>query len=268
MYNSFEYVAANPGPDVTHSQHDSSSDECQFGVAAELSRELWIHDEPTEDRWGLDFAAALSYFFERDIYKMRGEATRHDLVGNGYYKTTFDAKDTMYSYLEETDPEYKNYAVGGFYGADSAIAQGHPAIIMDKITVTGPTYLDPVDRTSSNRYSARGDYRELEFLFMLRPWYELTDWWRVYGEVGVGVSWGRFDSRVSGVGVSHSEDFDQWDVYGVAGLGTVFRYGDFDISLDFIGRFLRDDMDIDGQFVDGHIERADWGLRLMVGYEF
>jgi len=238
-----------------HSEHD----ELQFGLSVEVARELWIHDENDVRRWGVDFAAALSYFFQRNVYSSHGS------VLNGAVRTVVDDPDAMYKYGTGEDS-----AVGGMYGYGNAQATGFaPALTWSSIS-------DPVDLAPGgpraglglHRYSASGDYRELEMLFMFRPWYEIKDWWRVYAQAGVGVCWGRFDGRFYGPGVSAREHSDGWDVYGVAGLGTMFRYGRYDLGIDFLWRFLRDDLDVDGRYLNGEIDRAEWVIRVMLGFEF
>lgn len=262
--NAYQEVA--PGG-VSHCHRDHSDDDWQFGVSAEISRELWIHDEKEENRWGVDFAAAFSYFFRRDLYASHGRIGRVDMVKDGVIRTKVDDPDAMFKY----DSGECSVGADGMYGYGSwehnpmAPALGLlPPFLNAPEDLGGPSH--PVG--SACRYNAGGDYRELEMLFMFRPWYEIKDWWRVFGEIGVGVSWGKFDSSFHGGGIAAEEDFAQWDCYGVAGLGTVFRYKSFDIMIDFLGRFWRDDFEVEGRYVDGYISRADWGLRLMIGYEF
>lgn len=246
-------------------QWDESDDRCQFGLSAEISRELWIHDEEEEHRWGVDFAAAFSYFFARGIYNARGVSARTDTVRDGKYKTDVVDADTTYDYDTGRDRSDAQNMYG--YG-NSVRTFASPALgfvgIGSPYDAGGPTR----DVTTGYRCQADGDYQELEMLFMLRPWYEITDWWRVFAEVGVGVSWGRFDSTFYCERRAYDEDFSQWDCYGVVGLGTVLRYKSFDIMIDFMGRFLRDDLEVDGRHVSGSIDRSDWGIRLMIGYEF
>ena len=54
----------------------------------------------------------------------------------------------------------------------------------------------------------------------------------------------------------------------MVGLGTAFRYGNWDLGVDFLARFLRRDFDVDGRYVKGTIERCPWGFRVMLGYSF
>jgi len=241
---------------------EDSSDPCQHGMTLELSRELWVYDEAFEHRWGVDLAVAISYFFGRDVFRGSGYARRDDYVRQGDFQTVINDPDGMYNYDEGYDSPSQ-----GMYGHGAEYDDFSPMILWENV---GDAQDMVGDRTVSacNRFSASGDYRELEMLLMARPWYEITDWWRVYGEFGVGLSWGNFESDVYGSGLSYSEDFSQWDCYGVAGLGTMFRYGMFDLSVDFIGRFLRDDLDVSGKYLKGDIKRADWGFRVMVGVEF
>lgn len=252
------------GSSLCHRYRDDSDDRHQFGISVEASRELWIHDEQDEHRWGVDFAAAFSYFFARDIYRARSKVVRTDTVRDGKFCTDVIDPDATFDYDQGWDAP-----VGGMYGYGNPVrTMISPALgfagIGAPYDVGGPSHAV----SSSCRCSAEGDYQELEMLFMLRPWYEIKDWWRVFAEAGVGVSWGRFDTTFREPGHVHDEDFAQWDCYGVAGLGTAFRYKRFDIMVDVMGRFLRDDFEVDGRHVSGSIGRAEWGLRLMLGYSF
>lgn len=261
LENSYQEIV---GSSVSRAGTSTSDDPYQFGISAEISREIWAHDEWGDNRWGVDFAAAFSYFFQRDVYHASGEATRTDTVLDGSIQTIVDDPDAMYDYENGTDTPVNN-----MYGHGNATADfNSPALLWSN--VKDPQDVGGTTRTVSSMsgYTASGDYRELEMLFMFRPWYEITDWWRVFAQVGVGVSWGRFESRFNGTGVCTSESFDQWDVYGVAGVGTLFRYDIFSLSFDIFGRFLRDDMDVNGQYVHGSVSRADWGFRVMAGVEF
>lgn len=241
----------------------SDQDEMQYGVSLELSRELWIHDENEVHRWGVDFAAAFSYFFQRDVYGAGGTLSRTDTRRDGDFQTPVNDPDAMFFYDNNLD-SLQDGMYG--YGAYDVMAGG-PALKLSNVGLTTETFTETTE-TMTRRFSASGDYQELEMLFMFCPWYEITDWWRVYAEVGVGVSWGRFDASFSGNGISAKEKFSQWDCYGVAGLGTAFRYDDWTLGIDFFGRFWRDDLDVDGRYVSGSIERSDWGFRVMLGYEF
>ena len=48
----------------------------------------------------------------------------------------------------------------------------------------------------------------------------------------------------------------------------MFRLWQFDLSIDFLGRFLNDDLDCNGKYCSGSIEKSDWLMRVMVGWEF
>ncbi len=270
--NAYEEVI---GSTFANDYRDGSDSGMQYGISLELSRELWIHDEKDEHRWGVDFAAAFSYFFRRNFYNASGIYTRTDSVRNGNIVTPIDDCSAMGEY----DPAAVGYPgetatdfpVGGMYGHGNASTPYFYAPALNWSAIGTPYDAGgPVGAVSSSyAYNANGDYRELEMLFMVRPWYEITDWWRVFAQIGLGVSWGKFESSFStSSGYSCSEDFAQWDCYGVAGLGTAFRYKRFDISIDVLGRFLRDDFAVDGRNLKGTIDRANWGFRVMLGYSF
>ena len=239
--------------------HVGDSDQYEPGVSVELSRTLW---SDKERGWGVDLALAASYFFGNDIYDAHGTYGRSQSYETGKYRTEIDGAGVL------DDPW--GTAVGGYYGIGSATGPGPllPTVSLSANPTPVPGSIGGGTVNAASSFDASGDYRELEMLFMLRPWYEIKDWWRVYAEVGVGVSWGRFDASFHSEGISAKEKFTQWDCYGVAGLGTVFLYDDWTLGIDFLGRFWRDDLDVDGRYVSGSIERSDWGFRVMIGYEF
>jgi len=259
--NSYQSVI---GSSVATERHDTSEDRNQFGISAEVSRELLLGNEEGEHQWGVDAVAAFSYFFQREVYSEHGRVTRSDMVEHGVIRTIVDDPAATYEYDTGHDSP-----VGGMYGhGNYNTAFGHPSLLWENV---GSPFQIPLGASPSSTaagYSSWGDYQELEMLFLARPWFEITDWWRIFANIGVGVSWGRLDCEFRSEFINASEDFSQWDVYGVAGVGTIFRYKQFDISLDVLGRFLRDDMDINGHNVTGSLSRSDWGIRLMVGYEF
>jgi len=252
-------VTGNP----VQNHADLSEDESQFGVVAEISREIWSNEENEDNyRWGIDFVAEFAYFFQKNVYREHGDVTRDDKLIEGLIRTEVEDRAATYDY--DVPPSSGMYG-DGVYNAGA----GHPSLRWSKIgTPENKGEQSSRTITSTAGYSASGDYRELEMLFMLRPWYEITDWWRIHANIGVGVSWGYFESDFYGSNGHYCENFDQWDAYGVAGLGTRLRYGRVDLSIDFLGRFLRDDMDINGRHVSGSLSRASWGFQVMAGYEF
>ena len=126
--------------------------------------------------------------------------------------------------------------------------------------------------SSSGSIYTHGDYREIEMLFTFKPYYDITDWFRVIGTVGVGVSQAHFDFKssgsINGQGFSHNQSFDDWACYGVAGLGAMLHYSHVCLGFDFLERFLQEDIDINGKYVDGYIGRAPWMTKVYLGVEF
>lgn len=119
---------------------------------------------------------------------------------------------------------------------------------------------------------SHADYYNLELLFTLKPYYDVTDWFRVVGTVGFAVSRQELDLTTTlardGAYRRYHREFSQWDVFGVAGLGAQFRYKDFTLGVDFIARFFDDDLAVDDPYVRGSVERSNWYLRVGLGYEF
>ncbi len=265
-------------------------DDYDLGISLELSKTIYdnwedadyeLHQrnrrrkdgEQMEDErqhWGVDLAFGFSYFFDDNLYRDFGEYG-HYRVLDGHYETPISGYDTKSMLME-----YDAGGIGpqdGYYGDKAWSGGPHPSLYYNDIgSISGPI----IDGTSAywggEWHSGNGKYRELEAMLVLKPWYELSDWCRIFGTIGVAAYRGRFSFRYTASdGVNWLYDrqrFDEWGVCGVGGGGIVFRYGDFDISADILARFLQDDMDINGRHVKGWIERADWMVRIMVGYEF
>ena len=128
-------------------------------------------------------------------------------------------------------------------------------------------------KSASLRVNADGDYDEEELAFLVRPWFDVTEWFRVVGTVGVGVSRAAFDFSIDGYcngrrTYSDSQKFDGWDVYGIAGAGGMFHYDGYCLGFDFFAKFFDDELDVNGRSVQGDISREDWTIRAYVGYEF
>ena len=242
-----------------------NDDQYQPGISVELSRTLWADEEAG---WGVDLALAVSYFFGNDIYSAHGTTTKYTTTIPGGAEAD-PAVDPAYAPDPVADESGRLWYGGGresFYGFGALNYQRFASgAVVPVPSVAGAA-------AGGSSFSASGDYSELEMMLMVRPWYEVTDWWRVFGEAGLALSRSEFEFSYSAVGgngrVSASEDFSEWRCYGVAGAGTMFRLGSFDLSVDFLGRFLNDDLDCNGRYSQGSVEKADWVLRVMAGFEF
>lgn len=222
-----------------------SDDGMTLGASLELSRTLYA----AENGFGLDVAFGVSWMMCNDILNGSAQA--------GYDRTT--------SSFTPTEPGYPPSADGSRYGGNFGTGDMYFAAPYDW---EGPT---PSSGTYSTHVSA--DYDEFELSLMLKPWYELTDWWRIYGNIGMGFGCGRFDFSMNAVLdgktiYNLNEDECEWDFYGIAGGGTVFRLGSFDLSFDILYRFCQDDINVGNQYVNCTIEKPDLVFRLAIGYEF
>lgn len=258
LCNAYEDVLSST---VSQTGGDNAHDDYQPGVSVELSRELWASEKRN---WGVDFAAAVSYFFGNDLYRASARATRRTNLDRGRYETEIYGRYAMEDYQDGTlEPATPN-----FYGEAAYERSGAPALFW-------PDVGDPIKRShlvtvSSGRgYHAEGDYYDLEMMFLARPWYEICDGWRVFGELGVGVSYARFEYDIAySDGPRRGQNFDDWSVYGLAGLGTVVTWKDVSLSCDFIARLGSEDLNVNGRDIHGSIDRGDWLFRVMLGYSF
>ena len=234
----------------------SDTDNGTFGLSVELSRNLF-HD--AEYGYGVDLAFAVNWFFKQDYFKSSGR------MGEGSVDTIFDMGDIAHDddFNRYTDGDGDYYGSGGY----EALDWGTPVSVDPDLDMR---YVDMPG--GGGRYSARGDYSDLEMILLARPYYDIYDWLRLTGTIGLAVSRMDFDFSMAmtsnGRSMRYSDDSHQWDVYGIAGLGLMMYYKDFTLSCDVLARFLDDKMDIDNPYVHGSVSRGDWMVRAMIGYEF
>ena len=124
-------------------------------------------------------------------------------------------------------------------------------------------------------YRAEGDYDEYDIYGGLRLWYADEDlqWLKVTSTLGVGVDYGDFDYQMSATGPNNlslrrSVGTDDWDIYGLLGLGIMVNFWDFDVSMDALWRFGQNSLKVESPCVNGEIERPDFIFRASLGYNF
>ena len=250
--------------------HNASDSSGMFGIDVELSRELYRNEE---HKYGLDIAFGVMYFFRNDIFKSdygyRAGRESWESGGNGFYEGTIAAPDEL---PDSNDWYWNDDRTYGRGGLDTEF-NGGP--VFDLSTITAVPHAGVGSAGGRDRFGsicARGDYRELDLELCLRPYYDVKDWLRLYGTIGVVVSHDEFDLDVSmtdnGRHYRHKSDFSQWDVHGIGGLGVMLRYKDFTLAGDFLARFLDDDLTVDDHYVHGTIEHGRWMFKLALGYEF
>ena len=256
----------------------SFSDESgMLGVNVELSRNLY-HNE--DWGWGVDAAIGFTYFRHNKLLRcgsrwLNGSSTHS--YGRRSSSLTIDGARGQYS-------DFNWSGDGSFYGSggtktgpgtyvddEGNEAYAGPISFNDDPDLFGDDYSE--SDASYGSMSADGDYENMEILMLARPYYDVFEWLRINAIAGVVVSRQEFDLTFSlyrdGAREYHSRrDYDQWDVYGVAGLGMQFYYKDFTLGFDFLARFLDRDLDYHDRYVDGSVERGTWMFRLMLGYEF
>ena len=241
----------------------AKSDDYAAGFSMGMDREVW--------RWGklgFDFGLGVSYFRNRDFFKADGRVyERTESSASGDYVSEVAFHSDIFD-----DPWAQN--ADGSYGAGTFDGPG-PMLDLNAGDVTvSHRWANQVSssRTSSYYMSVRGDYEELEMLFAVRPFWEVTDWFRVRGTLGAAVSRTHFvfDVYGRGDGASYAsrQTFNDWAVYGVGGLGGLFSWNGVCLGFDFLARFLDSDIDIHGRDVHGSVSRAPWMFTVYVGYEF
>lgn len=237
----------------------SSDDDYAAGFNVSLERELWRKGD-----FGVDLGFGFSYFINRGFFKAAGTAYTGSQSGeSGDYVT-----DIAFSPAVVGDPWSQN--ADGSYGAGTYDGPGPVLNLGAGDVAVSHRWANTSSSASSLSRSlyVEGDYEEIEMTFAAKPFWDVADWFRVRGTLGVAVSRAHFKFDVDGNGYSSRQRFDDWSAYGVAGIGGMFRWKGLCLGVDVLARFLDDDVEIRGRDVRGTVDRAPWMLTVSLGYEF
>jgi len=252
--------------------HYDGEDAVVPGFGLELARTLYRSDEY---HFGVDLAFGFQYFFRRSVWRDSSSWTAGSSVYEGNYAASVDVGDAYDSDDPREDWNWHTDSSGNsFYGSgepSSDSFEGYAGPISGGSVMVAKT--DGWRHDSSyGSMDSKADYENIEFLFLARPWYDVTDWLRVIGTLGFVVSRQSLDFTTTmmrdGVYTNHSRDFNDWGVYGVAGLGLAVHYKGFTLGVDAFARFLHDDLDVDDTYVQGRVTPGNWVGRLTLGYSF
>lgn len=257
---------ADEGEYAVFEMRNSYSDGVEFGknddsVMHGASVELAFTIARDGD-WGMDLFVGFGW--------MRGlkcfDASGTSAGGNGEYRTRVKVDRNLLDHA----PTSQYYSAGSGYGWGNLAELGAgPDLYLTDIG----TPVDVAGSTAS--YSATGDFDEYDLYGGVKIWYEDEEykWFRTTATIGVGVSYSEFDfamNALSGEGASVHESFkdDDWDVYGLLGLGFAVTYWDIDFSFDALWRYSQSAQKIRSQYVNGEIDRPDFFFRVAMGYNF
>ena len=258
---SFGYDYAEVSSSSVGSLVNSSHDDRDMpGFTVEIQRNLgqW-------GSFGLDMGFGFSYFRRNDAFKSSGEVYRQtDTVEHGTYVAGVGMEQDLADWARNPD---ESYGAGTFDGPGALMPIGSGAFsFSDKMR--------NVSRTAHSMYlDSSADYEEIELTITAKPYYDITEWFRVVGTLGLAVSRGEldFDMMAASDGrriYSDSERFSPWDCYGIGGLGGMVHAWHMCLGFDFLARFLDRDIDINGRSVTGSVERCPWMFRVYAGFEF
>lgn len=233
-------------------------DGTSFGVSAELARTLI----EMESGFGLDVGVGLSWMRAGNIIDASSVGT--------YNRQTYSYHPTNGTPL--SDPNY-NGLNGVLSGLIIPDGPSGAYVFYDDNFLGGGNKWD--NSKSSGFYSthANGDYQEVELSLVLRPWYEITDWWRVNGTIGAGLGYGIFDLETGAMFGSKgayrmSDTANKIGFYGLVGGGTTFRLGRFDLSGEVLVRLFQDDIEVSNAYTCYTLEKPDFVVRVAVGMQF
>lgn len=230
-------------------------DENLYGTHFGLNRALW-----RDGRFGVEFGVGFGFSIRDNFLKghTRGwSATTTKTSGN--YLTDVQFNSEVFD-----DPWSQN--ADGSWGAGSFDGPG-PVLDSNEIGISHSWDEDMVSTSTikGGGFSVRGDLQIYEFQFSLKPYYELTDWFRVQATLGLGIDYRDFDVKVSGIGSQRTHD---WDPYLLCGLGCQFAWHDVTLGIDVLRKVFDEDIEVNGRYVNGEISNSDWYLCLALGYSF
>ena len=234
-----------------------SDDAWSPAVSIELTRELWRSDEHS---FGLDCGFGFAWQRCNDFLRMGGlSASRIDTYRRGGYAV--DLGDQLWMHEDDSAVRYP-----GGYG--SGMATQGPIMDLSRISVR-QTAAEGWTESFSERSSLRGDYEEFDFRFTLKPWWDVTNWLRVYGVIGAEVARTDFELHYwnSAVGSSAS-DHRGWTVCGLGGAGLMLHGWHGVLGVDFLTRLWCDDLSFESNGVRGDFDRSSWFFRVYLGVEF
>lgn len=231
-----------------------------YGASLRLEREVFRYGS-----FGVDIGGMVSWMMRNDAFKASGTIGGQSVETGSYLTSIGIDRD-----VDVNDPYFVN--PDGSYGYGSFDGPGYPLSLVDS-NISRLWTLDGSHEINRMHISMKGDYQEVELALLARPWYELTDWLRVVGTIGVGVSYARFalttDVFIDGERAAHRhETSDAWDVYGIAGLGLMARYANCCLGFDFLAKLGDDSLKVNSDYAHGSLERENVSLQIYLGYEF
>ena len=232
------------------------------GFNVELQRNLgqW-------GRFGLDMGFGFSYSRRNNAFRASSAVRRTDTVERGSASASVTVDPAWAGMAQNADG---SYGVGTYDGPG-------PLLPISAAGASAFTFGSRVDGVTSATHSlfldSSADYEEIELTLTAKPYYDVTDWFRVVGTLGAAVNRGELDFDLSAASggrcvYAESERFSQWDCFGVGGLGGMFHGWNVCLGFDFLARFFGRDLEVDGRSVSGSVRRSPWTFRVYAGFEF
>lgn len=262
---SYDYVELSSAG--TGSLNDHASTERDLpGFTIELQRNLGQWGD-----FGLDVGLGFNYFARNNIFHSKGEVYRRiDSIESGRYVSTISSPDLDETWLSQAQNPDGSYGAGTYDGPGAML----PLSSSDQNTISFSSKISNISQSTQSLYlDSSADYEEFELTIMAKPYYDVTEWFRVVSTLGVAVSRGRLDFDILAMSngrriYTDSERFHQWDCYGIGGLGGMLHHGQTCIGVDLYARFFDCDINIDGRNVSGSVERCPWMFSAYVGFAF
>jgi len=241
------------------------------GIRVEAAYELYASEGKRP--WGVDFAVAFAYYFQRNLWRAEGSAAQGTEEGSreeGAFQWWNDSHNEAQYILDYYgDTEFR----GGMWGSGALNGPG-AELANDAWQVrelAGET--SSWTKQYSLEYGAEGDYREYGIEMLVRPWWDPWEWLRLFASLGIEISHREFEWSLTAAGGDGSSCYESgeaedWVVYGLFGGGFALTWRDFLVSGEALWRFGANDLEVDGETVHGSVEPGSFGFRLSFGYTF
>ncbi len=246
----------------------ASGEDDLSGISLGLGRVLW-----NNDKFGIDLNIGASFYDDAELLNARGVVAKGATsITEGEITTTISTPAAWVGEPDMVNPD-GTMGAGTFDGPGPVItfdpAKGVGSLVN---TIGSETKHESVSRELT--VFAQGEYSSYDLYAVIEPYFEPVKWVRLNARLGIAVVKSEFDTSamcsINGKSVwTGSESFDDTAVCAIVGAGIGVNITDWLFVRGGADWYLgMDDMDIDGTFVQGNIERGDFVWRAEVGVRF
>ncbi len=245
-----------------------SGEEDLSGISIGLGRSLWENE-----KFGVGLNIGASFYDDVELLSCSGSmGSGSASITEGVVETTIATPDAWVGepYLVKPDG---SMGTGTFDGPGPVLSYD-PATGLNSLVTTYTEETSYESVSKSLIANVQGDYSSYDLYATIEPYWEASEWLRLNARLGLGIVSSEFDASATftenGKSVwAGSESFDDTAVCAIVGVGAGVNITERLFIRAAADWYLgMDDMEIDGTFVQGKIERGDFVWRAEVGVRF